>query len=88
VPLFFVRFVFATTVDVRDLERNHLRGPESGTVGEAERSAILQARCDVQQSRHLLRTEHHGQPARLAQFLHFADLLYDNVLLVCIEETN
>jgi hypothetical protein len=52
-------------VDVGDLERAHLGGTQSRTLGHAQRRLVFEPRCDIEQPRHLFRAQHHRQLARL-----------------------
>jgi hypothetical protein len=48
-----------------DLERDHLGGAQSRTVGHSQRGLVLQPRRGIEQPRHFLDAEHHRQLARL-----------------------
>src|SRR3954447_19079241 len=52
-------------VDVGDLERDDLVGPQAGAIGYAERRLVLEPRCRIEQARHFFRAQHHRQLARL-----------------------
>src|SRR5207237_2665487 len=52
----------AGAVNVRDLERDDLRGAQSRPIGNAQRRLVLEARRRIQQTRHLLRAQHDRQP--------------------------
>ena len=53
-------------VDVGDLERDHLGGAQARAIGHAQRRPVLEARRRFQQARDLLRAQHDGQLAGLA----------------------
>jgi len=60
----------ALAVDVGELERDHLRGPQAGAVGDRQRRLVLEARCRIQQPCDLLGAQHHGQLVRFADTGH------------------
>lgn len=59
----------ALAVDVADLQRTDLAGAQSGAIGHGQRRAVLDVRRRGDQPRHLLGTEHDGQPSGRAHRL-------------------
>jgi hypothetical protein len=55
----------ALGVNVGDLQRDNLHGPQTGPVGNAERRLVLGTGGRLQQAQHLLGREHARQLARL-----------------------
>ena len=53
----------ALAVDVLDLQRRDLGDAQAGAVGHRQRRLMLETGCGVEQSRHLVPAEHHGQRA-------------------------
>src|SRR6266851_8431691 len=55
----------APGINIADLQRDHLHGPQTGAVGNAERRLMLGSGCGLQQAQHLFGREHARQFARL-----------------------
>ena len=55
----------ALGVNVGDLQRDNLHGPQTGPVGNAERRLVLGTGGRLEQAQHLLGREHARQLARL-----------------------
>jgi len=57
----------AFAVDVADLERDHLGGAQTRSVGHAQRCLVLEPRRGIEQPRHFLRAENDQQLAGLVE---------------------
>ena len=55
----------ALGINIADLQRDHLHGPQTGAVVNAERRLVLRPWCGLQQAPHLFGREHARQHARL-----------------------
>src|SRR6202166_3511501 len=55
----------ALGINIADLQRDHLHGPQTSAIGNAERRLVLGPGCGLQQAQHLFGREHARQLARL-----------------------
>jgi hypothetical protein len=55
----------ALGIDIADLERDNLRGAQTGAVGGGEHRLVLRRCCRAQQEGHFLDAEHRRYPPRI-----------------------